>query len=107
MKKILAEQIEDGMVLDREVCGTSGNTLLTKGTKLSAALGRRLQSWGISFVYIEGVEEQKTEETVEKISTEELKLHLDNKFSNVLKNPLMHKIFNAIYEHRLKKADGR
>lgn len=104
MKKILAEHIEGGMVLDREVCGASGNTLLTKGTTLSAALGRRLQNWGVTFVYIEGVEEEKTEEAIEGISFEELKLHLDKKFSNVLNNPLMHKIFAAIYEHRLKKS---
>ena len=103
MKKILVDNIEDAMVLGREVCGTSGNVLLSKGTVLSAALGRRLQNWGISSVYIEGEEEIHTEENTVTVSSEALDRHLTEKFGNTLKNQNMKKIFNAVYHYRLYK----
>lgn len=103
MKKILVDNIEDAMVLGREVCGTSGNVLLSKGTVLSAALGRRLQNWGISSVYIEGEEEMHPEENTVTVSSEALEVHLTAKFGNTLKNQNMKKIFNAVYHYRLHK----
>ena len=90
------------MILGREVCGNSGNILLSKGTVLSQALGRRLQNWGIPFVYVEGEEEQTQEENAVTISPEALKQHLMDKFSKVMQNPYMEKIFNAVYQYRLQ-----
>jgi hypothetical protein len=106
MKKVVVENIENGMVLGREVCGTGGNVLLTKGTALNKAMGRRLQNWGITSVYIEGEEEQQPEESVVSISPEALKEHLKEKFSKVIKEPNMGTVFNAVYQYRLKH-DGR
>ncbi len=102
MKKVPADKIEDDMVLARDVCGPGGNTLLTKGTKLSAALGRRLQNWGIAFVYVEGEEEALEEEITVAVSPEALKAHLTEKFGKAIKNPYMQKIFDAVYGYRLK-----
>ncbi|MBN1308348.1 MAG: hypothetical protein JXA18_10555 [Chitinispirillaceae bacterium] len=104
MKKIPVEKIEDNMVLDREVCGTGGNTLLTKGTILSRALGRRLQNWGIAYVYVQGEEEFQQEESVVTVSPEDLMRHLSEKFANVMDNPYMQKICNAVYHYRLNKS---
>ncbi len=103
MKKILVEDIKGNPVLCREVCGTSGNVLLTKGTVLSQALGRRLQNWGITSVYVEGEEEQRPEENTITVSPEKLMQHLTDKFSRVIKNPYMQKIFDAVYRFRLQK----
>jgi hypothetical protein len=103
MKKILVENIEDNMVLGREVCGAGGNTLLTKGTVLSKALGRRLQNWGIASVYIEGEEELLQEENTVAVSPEALREHLTEKFAKTLNNPYMQIIFDAVYRYRLKK----
>ena len=104
MKKILVENIEDAMVLGRDVCGSGGNVLLTKGTVLSAALGRRLQNWGIPAVYVEGEEEKRPEENTVSVSPEELNSHLTKKFGKTLNNQNMQKIFNAVYHYRLYKT---
>ncbi len=103
MKKIAVENIEDGMVLSREVCNSSGNTLVSKGTALTAALGRRLKNWGIHYVYIEGEELSTEESSIVYNSPEELKEHLLSKFSSVMENPIMEKLFVAIYQYRLQK----
>ena len=103
MKKILVENIEDNMILGREVCGAGGNTLLNKGTVLSKALSRRLQNWGITYVYIEGEEELPQEENTVSVSPEALQEHLTEKFEKVLNNPYMQKIFDAVYRYRLRK----
>jgi hypothetical protein len=101
MKKIIVDNVEDGMILGREVCGASGNVLLSKGTQLSAALGRRLVNWGISHIYVEGEEDsEQTQDTV-SVSPETLKNTLMEKFSIVIDNPIMKKIFVAVYQYRL------
>ncbi|MBN2036312.1 MAG: hypothetical protein JW768_06180 [Chitinispirillaceae bacterium] len=105
MKKIPAEQIEDGMVLAREVCGPSGNILLNKGTVLSSAMGRRLANWGIPTVYVEGEEGVVTAETAPEITPEELKSNLMKKFSNCSEHPLMKKIFVAAYQFKLQAKE--
>lgn len=104
MKKIPVEKVESGMVLGQNVCGPSGNILLMKGISLTAALGRRLKNWRISFIYIEGEEDTLLEDTVNCISPDELKLHLASKFSRVIHNPIMKKIFVATYQYRLQKS---
>jgi hypothetical protein len=102
MKKISADQVEDGMVLAREVCGPSGNILVNKGTSLSSALGRRLSNWGIPSVYIEGEEDEAADEAAQDLSPEELKTQLMKKFSNCVDNPIMKKIFVTVYQYRLQ-----
>lgn len=103
MKKILVENIEDGMVLAREVCGSGGNVLLIQGTRLSTALGHRLQNWGIPSVFVEGEEVLVEEENTVSVSPEELKSQLMEKFSRVINKPHMNKIFSAVHNYRLQK----
>jgi hypothetical protein len=103
MKKILADNVEDGMVLGREVCGPSGNILMNKGATLSAALGRRLKNWGIPYVFVEGEEDEELAKTESSLSPEEIKTELMKKFSNVIDNPIMKKLFVAVYQYKLQK----
>ena len=102
MKKIPVENVENNMILAGDVCGPSGNVLLGKGTKLTPTIGRRLKNWGISFVEIEGQEEEKKEEPVNEESQEEFVNKLRVKFSDVMQNPIMKEIFNAIVEFKKK-----
>ena len=104
MKKIPVSDIQDGMVLSREICGSSGNILLGKGVKLSTAMGRRLTNWGIPFVYVEGEEESPEKKKEVEVLPDELKNQLMLKFSNVMNNPIMKKLFVTVYQYRLQKS---
>jgi hypothetical protein len=100
MKKITVNNIQDNMIISRDVCGTNGNVLIAKGTILSSALGRRLENWGITTVYIEGEEEIIPETTTIIESPEKSQQLLFDKFSKVIDNPYMKKILNAVNEFR-------
>ncbi|MDD5675321.1 MAG: hypothetical protein PHC61_14215 [Chitinivibrionales bacterium] len=104
MKRILVENIGDGMLLAKEVLGPSGNVLLNKGTAVNAAMGRRLKNWGILFVYVEGEEELQTAQAVAQLSPDQILALLENKFSAVINNPIMKKIFAAVYNYKLNKG---
>lgn len=104
MKKTLVENIKDGMVLAREVYGASGSALLNKGTKLTVTMGRRLKNWGIPFVCIEGEEEHKEEKPAIEISPEEIREQLEEKFVDVMGDPTMQKLFNAVYSFKTQSS---
>ena len=104
MKKIPVSTITDNMVVGKDICGSGGNILITKGATLSSAMGRRLESWGITTVYIEGEEETQHETNSVTESPEELKQLLLDKFGSAIDNPIMGKIFNAVYEYRCSKT---
>ena len=103
MKAILVDKIEDGMILDKEVSGPSGNILLGKGTRLSITMGRRLKNWGITHVFIEGDEEVEQTGSANKVDPAEIKTLLEKKFEGRLNNPVMKKIFAAIYQFRIQQ----
>ena len=104
MKKINVESIEPDMILARDVSSTSGNVLLGKGTPLTPALGRRLKNWGIFFVYIDGEEESEVVEAAVKISPDEVRQELEKKFEGTLDEPVMRKVFNAVFEFKMRSA---
>ena len=85
------------MILARDVCGTSGSALLSKGIKLTVTMGRRLKNWGVTYVCIEGEEEQKEEKPVIEISPKEVKEQLEAKFADVIDNPIMNTLLRAVY----------
>ena len=103
MKKIFVEKIEDGMFLARDVCGTSGSALLAKGTKLTETMGRRLKNWGVTYVCIEGEEEQKQEKPILEISPEQVKEQLESKFVDVIDNPIMKTLLLAVYNFKTRQ----
>lgn len=100
MKKIFVESIKDGMILARDVCGSSGSALLNKGTKLTLTMGRRLKNWGIPFVCIEGEEVHKEQKPSIEISPEEVRKHLETKFADVMDNPIMQELFTAVFKFK-------
>ncbi|MBN1128474.1 MAG: hypothetical protein JXA71_05775 [Chitinispirillaceae bacterium] len=104
MKKITSDQVEDGMVLAREVCGASGSILLNKGSVLSSAMGRRLTNWGIASVYIEGEDTAVVAETTSSLSPQEVKSRLMKKFSNCSEHPLMKQLFVAVYQYTIQSG---
>jgi hypothetical protein len=104
MKKILVENVEDGMILARDVHGSSGSALLNKGTRLTMTMGRRLKNWGVPFVCIEGKEEHQEEKPAIEISPEEIRQHLEEKFADVLDKPVMQELFNAVYTFKTKST---
>jgi hypothetical protein len=103
MKRVLIENISDKMVLAKEVCGTSGSVLLAKGTVLTASMGHRLKNWGVQFVYAEGEEESPQTGNVMGVSPEEMRTRLESKFSRVIGNEIMKKIFAAVYKFKVQR----
>ncbi len=101
MKRVPIENITDKMVLAKEVCGTSGNVLLSKGTLLTASMGHRLKNWGVQFVYVDGEEESPEKGSATTISPQEVRTQLENKFSRVIGNEIMKKIFAAVYNFKI------
>ena len=104
MKKIQVENILDEMVLAKDVCGPSGNILLKTGMKLTPSLGRRLKNWGIHFVNVESSDDTDHPENIPRISKEEIQNTLSRRFSAVLGNALMKKIFDAVIAYKIKKG---
>lgn len=91
------------MILARDICASSGNILLGSDTPLTPALGRRLRNWGITFVYVHGEEENTTEPKEQTVAPEEVGRHLQEKFSEVMDDPIMQKIFTAVFRYRIQK----
>jgi hypothetical protein len=104
MKKILVEAIEDKMVLAKDVCGPSGNILLSAGTPLSASMGRRLKNWGIHFVHIECDDSPAALLDRPAVSQEDIANALKNKFSNCMGSQIMKKIFACAAQYAMQKG---
>ena len=103
MKKIFVENIGDGMVLAKDVCGSTGSALISKGTRLTVAMGRRLKNWGVAYVCIEGEEERKEEKPLIEISPEQVKNELQAKFADVIDNQIMKIVFDAVYAFKTRQ----
>ena len=104
MKRIPVEKIEDGMILDKDVCGSSGSVLLGKGSSISVARGRRLKNWGIDIVFVEGEEETPVSGESERPSPQDIKASLEEKFAGAMSHPVMKRIFAAVYHYRLQQG---
>lgn len=106
MRRVAVEDIQEDMVLAKEVRGRSGNVLLNKGVKLNPFMGRRLKNWDISFVHIEGEDDSPKTESAVTVSPQEVKSLLEKMFNDVINNPIMKQIFAAVYQHKIQKANG-
>ncbi len=104
MKKIQVENIADAMILAKDVCGPSGNVLLGAGTKLTPSLGRRLKNWGIFFVNVQSDDAPARADDVPHVSKEEIQNNLSRRFSTVMDNKLMKKIFDAVLSYKIQKG---
>jgi|WetSurMetagenome_2_1015567.scaffolds.fasta_scaffold1366218_1 hypothetical protein len=104
MKKIQVENITDAMVLAKDVTGPSGNVLLSVGTKISPSIGRRLKNWGVFFVNVQGDDVPADGDGVAHVSDEEIRAALGRRFSEVMGNELMKKIFDAVLSYKIQKG---
>jgi hypothetical protein len=104
MKKIQVEALSETMILARDVCGPSGNVLLSAGVKLNPSMGRRLKNWGIHFVNVESEDDPALAQGTPRISSEELQKSLTHRFSAVMNNLLMKKIFDAVLAYKIQKG---
>ncbi len=104
MKKISVSDVENDMILDRDVRGSSGNILVNKGTKLTAAMGRRLKNWGVASVFIEGEEEIVEKEESVEVSSSDIREQLEIKFADYLDNPKMKELLTAVYNFKSQKS---
>lgn len=101
MKKILAQDIEDGMLLAEDLAGPNGNIILPKGVFLKNSLVPRLIGWGVQHVIVEGEDNQ---ESNEEISIEEYKDHLSGLFIDGIKNEKNNLLFQLLIQ--LKESDS-
>jgi len=104
MKRMSVDNIKNDMVLAKEVCGRSGNVLLSKGAVLNVFMARRLKNWDIHFVYVEGEEESPEKENAVQVSPDEIRLRLEKKFAAVMHNAIMKQIFAVVLQHKMQKG---
>jgi len=103
MKRVLIENIVDKMILAKEVCGASGSVLLAKGTALTTAMGHRLKNWGVLFVHVEGEDSSPSQTEGIGLSPENVRQDLERKFSKVMGNELMKKLFTEVYTFKIQR----
>lgn len=103
MKKTSVDDIADNSILAKDVFGNAGNVLLSKGTSLSSAMGRRLKNWGIPFVWIEGDEEAAADAECPQENSEDVLAKLDERFEGLLDHPIMRDIHSAVRAFRSGK----
>jgi len=103
MKRISVDNIDEGMVLGKDICGPSGNILLAKGTAVSPSLGRRLKNWGIVTISIEGEDEQSAAQEGSAVSSDDIKKQLEAKFSRCFDSAIMKELFAAVFQYRIRK----
>ncbi len=104
MKKVLVENLEDGMILAKPVIGQNGNVLLNAGIEMKSNMAERLKRWGITIIYIAA--EESDEELAEKEEFKDQKSkELEAVFEDVIDNPLMKIIYIASKKH-IEAMDG-
>ena len=91
------EEYIPGMILAESVCSRQDVLLLKEGTELTERKVWILKSWGVSKVSVEGeqVEDINSDKIKESKAMETIKKELKEKFSDVLKDPVMEEIMNV------------
>ncbi len=90
------EEYKPGMILAESVYSRQDVLLLKEGTELSERKVWILKSWGVNKVSVEGeqVEDINSEKRKESKAMETIKKELEEKFSDVLEDPVMEEIMN-------------
>ena len=97
MKKVAVPDIQDGMILARPVIGSDGKILLADGEELKSSIAPRLRNWGVFIVFIrEEGEEQHPSYSEDK---QNRLIKLETSFGEVLDNPRMNTLYNAIRQY--------
>ncbi len=102
MRKVLLQDVEDGMVLAKPLTGSSGNVLMGKGIALKASIVPRLAAWGVTSVMIEG--EPGPDEVAQAMGENPINATLDKIFEGKLVNRPMEIIFQSLQRYRSRHA---
>jgi len=102
MRKTATDKIALGDVIAADVLSPSGNVLMSKGTAVTPAMGRRLRNYGIAYVYIEGAEGQDGSPESKARSAIETKSELYDMFFGTLDSVNMRKIFDAVCAYKIR-----
>jgi len=104
VRKITVDKIDKGMILAEDICGNTGNVLLSNGTQLNGAIGRRLKNWGITEVCIEGDASASIMDTDTEHPAEDIHALLREKFKGVLDSEHMQVLFKAVLAFRTRQG---
>ncbi len=91
-KKISTDQITPGMVLTKPIVGNNGMVLLAEGTELNEKWIDRLETMGVTGVWIDGTGEPP-------VPLAEALASLDERFATVLKEPHMEALRDIVRVH--------
>ncbi|MDI6790305.1 MAG: hypothetical protein QME44_06430 [Thermodesulfobacteriota bacterium] len=93
---------ESGMVIAEDTLNSRGSLILKKGTVLTDDLIKKLKSWGVSELCVEGDGQENTPAISKGIGMEEL----EGRFSDVRGNAIMEKIMAAVREYVAGKGSA-
>ncbi len=104
MRRLKAEDLEEGMVLAEDIYRDGEILLVKKGAALTDSLLRHISRLGIPMVGIEGEDENPPPaldpEEIEKIK-DAIEGELSAKFQRVSKNPLMSQLREVFFKYLL------
>lgn len=96
MKRVPIDQVVRGMVLAKAVTNAAGLVVLSAGIELTEATIARLETMGVTAVYVEGA---PGEEGTPVKTLAELDRELDQRFRNVAADPIQTRIREAVRRH--------
>lgn len=91
---------ESGMVIAEDTLNSRGSLILKKETVLTNDLIKKLRSWGVSEICVEGEGHENTPAISKGIGMEEL----ETRFSDVRGNAIMEEIMAAVREYAAEKG---
>ncbi len=109
-KKITPNEAEVGMILSRALPDAKGRIILNKGGRLTPSHIKRLETWGISEIFIDSTDEAEKEEAesaareesaadlLDKDFLAEMAIVFNKRFTEVKDNSLMEKIKKAAFK---------
>jgi hypothetical protein len=91
---------EAGMVISADTLNSPGSLILKKGTVLTDDLIKKLRSWGVSEICVEGEDQEIPQPISKGMGMEEL----ETRFSGVRGNAIMEEIMAAVGEYMAEKG---
>lgn len=95
------DRIEAGMVTAQPIINEHGIVLCHKGSVLSEGLISKLKRLGIRSIAVEGEEPRDT-----SIDPEKIRREIEDRFSKVVDDPLMHEIKELVLKLKLGPVQG-
>ena len=107
MIRIVPEKLKAGMILAKAVYNHQELLLLEAGTKIKEKNIRMFKSWGVSAVWVKGDSSENTPrtKTSKAGSATSIAAELDQKFADVIDDPVMAAIKQAALRVLSKSLD--